>query len=141
AEQPMPAAVAETEPNDEPATAGTLSLPGEVTGVLQSHAEATEDADFYRFTANAGDVWIFETNASRAGSRADTKIDVVSADGTPVERMLLRATRNSAVNFRGFSPVNPGLRVDYWEEMELNEFMYLSGEVCRIFRMPQGPDS
>src|SRR5438105_2971306 len=25
--------------------------------------------------------------------------------------------------------------------MELNQFMYLQGEVCRIFRMPQGPDS
>jgi hypothetical protein len=25
--------------------------------------------------------------------------------------------------------------------MELNQFMYLQGEVCKIFRMPQGPDS
>lgn len=140
-EQPMPAAVAEAEPNDEPATAGTLSLPGEVTGVLKANEGTTEDSDCYRFVAKAGDVWVFETNAARAGSPADTKFDVLSADGRPVERMLLRATRNSAVNFRGFSPVNPGLRVDYWEEMELNEFMYLSGEVCRIFRMPQGPDS
>jgi hypothetical protein len=28
-----------------------------------------------------------------------------------------------------------------WQEMELGQFMYLQGEVCRIFRMPQGPDS
>jgi len=139
--QPMPTAVAEAEPNDEPGTAGTLSLPGEVTGVLQTSSGTVEDVDCYRFTANAGDAWIFETNAARAGSPADTKIDVLGPDGTPIVRSLLRATRNSAVNFRGFSPVNPGLRVDYWEEMELNEYMYLSGEVCRIFRMPQGPDS
>src|SRR5262249_12021550 len=25
--------------------------------------------------------------------------------------------------------------------MELNQLMYLQGEVCKIFRMPQGPDS
>jgi hypothetical protein len=25
--------------------------------------------------------------------------------------------------------------------MELNQYLYLQGEVCRIFRMPQGPDS
>jgi hypothetical protein len=25
--------------------------------------------------------------------------------------------------------------------MELNEFLYMQGEVCKIFRMPQGPDS
>ncbi len=28
-----------------------------------------------------------------------------------------------------------------WEEMELNEYLYLNGEVVKLFRMPQGPDS
>ncbi|MBA3314699.1 MAG: hypothetical protein M3552_11130 [Planctomycetota bacterium] len=140
-ETPMPEAIAEVEPNDAPANAVTFTLPGVATGVLQPAESHTEDADYYRFAAKAGEAWIFETNAARSGSPADTKIDVLHADGAPVERVLLRATRDSAINFRGFSSVNPGLRVDFWEEMELNEYMYLSGEVCRIFRMPQGPDS
>jgi hypothetical protein len=28
-----------------------------------------------------------------------------------------------------------------WEEMELNQFLYIGGEVLKTFRMPQGPDS
>lgn len=133
--------IAEDEPNNEPGTANPLPLPGTVNGVLHTDSDSSSDADCFRFSARAGETWIFETNASRAGSPADTKIDILNLDGTPVERIQLRAVRDSAVNFRGFSAVNPGLRVDYWEEMELNELMYLSGEVCRIFRMPQGPDS
>ena len=33
------------------------------------------------------------------------------------------------------------MRVENWQEMELNQLMYMQGEVCKIFRMPQGPDS
>lgn len=131
---------AEVEPNDAFATATPLTLPGMMSGVLAAGTDES-DADCYRFTAAAGESWIFETAAARSESPADTKIDVLHPDGTPVERLRLRAVRDSAINFRGFSSVNPGLRVDYWEEMELNEYMYLSGEVCRIYRMPQGPDS
>src|SRR5690606_36141169 len=36
---------------------------------------------------------------------------------------------------------NADVRVKNWEEMELNEYLYIQGEVCKIFRMPQGPDS
>jgi hypothetical protein len=31
--------------------------------------------------------------------------------------------------------------VKNWEEMHLNQYLYVGGEVCRLFRMPQGPDS
>jgi hypothetical protein len=31
--------------------------------------------------------------------------------------------------------------VENWEEMELNQLLYLQGEVVKLFRAPQGPDS
>jgi len=33
------------------------------------------------------------------------------------------------------------VRVFNWQEMGLNQWMYMQGEICKIFRMPQGPDS
>jgi len=33
------------------------------------------------------------------------------------------------------------VRLDNWEEMELTEYLYFNGDVMRLFRMPQGPDS
>ena len=129
--------ILEAEPNDDAHTATPLPLPGQATGVLQSAG----DADCYRIAAVAGQTWILETNAAQSGSPADTILDVLHADGTPVERMRLRAVRDSAINFRGMNADNLGVRLDNWQEMELRDYVYFSGEVARIFRMPQGPDS
>ena len=71
----------------------------------------------------------------------DTKIEVLHADGTPVERLLLQAVRNTAINFRSIDSNGNGARLDNYEEMELNEYVYFNGEVVKLFRMPQGPDS
>ncbi len=49
--------------------------------------------------------------------------------------------RDSHITFIAIDSNNDNLRVEHWQEMELNQFMYVQGEVCKIFRMPQGPDS
>src|SRR5205814_3901131 len=77
----------------------------------------------------------------RRGSPIDTKIEILYPDGKPVEQILFQAVRDSHVTFKPIDSVTDDLRVENWREMELNEFMYLQGEVCKIYRMPQGPDS
>lgn len=99
------------------------------------------DADYYRFDAKRGQRWVIETMASRRGSPADTKIEVLHPDGRPVERVWLQAVRDSSVTFRGVDSSNPDCRLVNWEEMELNQFVYLGGEVVRLFRAPRGPDA
>jgi sugar lactone lactonase YvrE len=129
--------VIEQEPNDAPAQATPMSAPGAANGVIGN----PRDEDFFRFEVRAGEVWILETDAARHGSPVDTKIEVFKPDGKPVPRLRLQAVRNTAINFRGVDSNNSGLRLDNYEEMELNEFLYLNGEVMRLYRMPQGPDS
>jgi len=84
---------------------------------------------------------VIETDAARRGSPLDTKIEVLHADGRPVQRLLLQAVRDSHLTFRAIDSNTDDARVENWQEMELNQFLYLQGEVCKIFRMPQGPDS
>lgn len=149
----------EVEPNDTPATATSIQVPGAVNGRLRagglqpsSGASSTAerrfqtagtgtDADLFRFEAKQGQRWVIETMAARRGSPADTKIEVLQADGRPVERVWLQAVRDSSVTFRGIDSVNPDCRLVNWEEMELNQFVYLGGEVLRLFRAPRGPDA
>jgi WD40 repeat protein len=132
---------AETEPNDSPTHPMDLTLPARVDGVLALGKDAQSDVDFYRFRAKAGQTWLLETEAARKKSPADTRIDVLHADGSPVLRCLLRAVRDSSITFRPIDSQQGGLRVENWEEMDLNQFLYMSGEVCRLFRAPRGPDS
>ncbi|MCA9069821.1 MAG: WD40 repeat domain-containing protein, partial [Planctomycetaceae bacterium] len=131
----------ETEPNNSPKQATVMTAPGSAAGVLSPEPGQSQDADFYRFSAKKGETWIIETNAARSKSPADTAIDVLHPDGTPVERLLLRAVRDSYITFRPIDSTQDQVRVKNWEEMQLNQFLYMGGEVTKLFRMPQGPDS
>jgi hypothetical protein len=132
----------EAEPNDEPRRARTLPVPGSVNGRIWPTSRRQEtDVDLFRFEARAGQQFVIETMAARRGSLVDTKVEVLHEDGRPVERLLLQAVRDSAVTFRAIDSVTVDVRVDNWEEMDLNQFLYLQGEVCKITRMPRGPDS
>jgi hypothetical protein len=133
--------IVESEPNDSPAQANPIPVPCTVCGRISPMGQAGSDVDLYRFAAKAGQKLILETDAARRGSPVDTRIEVLYATGTPVERLQLRAVRDSAINFRGIDSSSAEARIDNWQEMELNQYLYLQGEVCRLFRAPQGPDS
>jgi hypothetical protein len=132
----------EAEPNDTPSQAMAIPFPSCVGGRIWPAANSrTADADLFRFEAKGGQTWAIETEAARRNSPVDTRIEILHADGRPVERLLLQAVRDSHITFRAINSDAEDVRVVNWEEMELGQFMYMQGEVCRIFRMPQGPDS
>lgn len=144
--------VAEVEPNDEPGQATALQSPGIATGIISAAGRtvatgdgtqsvpATLDSDLFRFDAKAGEQWILETKAAKSGSPLDSKIEVLAADGQPVPRLLLRAVRDSVIEFRGMNSDQRGVRLANWEEMLLNEYVYLSGEVIKHYQARRGPD-
>ncbi|WP_395738973.1 c-type cytochrome domain-containing protein [Prosthecobacter sp.] len=126
----------EVEGNDDFAKAQNIPAPATMNACLaQAH-----DIDCFAFDAKKGQTWIIETLADMAGSPADTKLEVLHADGKPVQRMLLQAVRDSYNNFRSVDANNPDIRLQNWEEMELNEYAYFNGDVMKIIRMPRGPD-
>jgi len=133
--------IIEREPNDTTSNATPISVGSAIDGRIEPKPGQTADVDIYQFEAGSNQTIVIETDAARRGSPLDTKIEVVHADGKPVERVLLQAVRDSHITFRGIDSITDDLRVENWQEMELNELMYLQGEVCKIFRMPQGPDS
>jgi WD40 repeat protein len=131
------ATVLEQEPNDKPAQAVRMSAPGAADGRIN----APGDVDLYRFTAKAGQQWIIETLAAQRSSPTDTKIEVLDAAGKPVPRLKLMAVRDAAITFRPVTADNPGARFEHWEEMDLRQYVYMNGEVVRLFLAPRGPDS
>jgi WD40 repeat protein len=140
AEQPNMTAVVEAEPNSETAQAQSVAIPSIVSGRLQTD-DHRSDSDHYRFAAKAGDVLILETNAARKGSAADTKLEVLDVQGQPVLRGHLQAVRDSWITFRAIDSDFLTVRVEYWEEMDLNQFLYMNGEIGKFYLAPRGPDS
>jgi WD40 repeat protein len=134
--------VVENEPNDEPPQAGAIAAPGRASGVIRvAQPNQPYDEDLFRFEAKTGEQWIVETNAARSGSPLDSKIEVLDAAGNPVPRLLLRAVRDTVIEFRGMNSDQRGVRLANWEEMLLNEYVYLSGEVIKHYQQRRGPDA
>ena len=130
--------VTEAEPNDRPGTAQSVALPFEVKGVIGRAG----DRDVFRFRARAGEELTLAVNAARSGSKLDSRVEVLSADGRPVEQVVLQAVRDSWFTFRGKdSETADDFRLQNWAEMELNEYLYANGEVVRLWLYPRGPDS
>lgn len=131
---------AEVEPNNTPETAQAISIPSVATGVIHA-ADGSDDADLYRFAAKKNQQWVIETNAQRSKSPLDTKIEVLHPNGDPVLRVKLQAVRDSFITFRAIDSGGRGVRLANSDEMQLNQFLYMRGEVCKLYRMPRGPDS
>lgn len=127
----------ESEPNDHPSGANPVEVPGSINGRI----DRPGDADLFRFHAKKGRRYVVETLASRRGSPVDTRIEVLNPDGSPVPRVRLRAVRDSAITFRAFGANATGARLVNWQEMDLNQLLYMQGEVVKLFLAPRGPDS
>jgi dipeptidyl aminopeptidase/acylaminoacyl peptidase len=131
----------EHEPNNTPRQAQEMPAPGTIEGVIRSE-KGGSDQDCFRFKARAGEEWVIEVNAARSKSQLDSFVEVLTSDGQPIEQTLLQAVRDSYFTFRGKNGTQvDDFRIFNWEEMSVNQLLYSSGEVIKLWRMPRGPDS
>ncbi|MCA9016161.1 MAG: hypothetical protein KDA77_12585, partial [Planctomycetaceae bacterium] len=142
-EIPQAIQIKESEPNNQPAQATVLKAPSVIaSGVIEANESNKTDVDLYRFESKAGAEWLIETNAARKKSKLDSKIEVLDAQGNQIPRVLLEAVRDSYFTFRGKdSDILNDFRIQNWQEMELNEYLYANGEVVKLWLYPRGPDS
>ena len=139
----------ETEPNNTPAQAQILPIPSSVNGRLFSsrdiaptaNANTAPDADLFAFDAKRGQQLVLETLAARAGSLADTKLEILFPNGDPVPRLRFQAVRDSWINFRRQDANAVGVRIANWEEMDLSQYVWFNGDIQRVVQMPRGPDA
>jgi WD40 repeat protein len=127
----------EIKPNGMPAMAMHIPAAASVNGRIASPGQAS----LFRFDAKAGVNYVVETMAAQRGSPVDTRIQILYPDGRPVPRLLLRAVRDCDITFRGIDANEGGARFPNYQELDLNQFVYMNGEVVRLFRYPEGPDS
>lgn len=106
---------------------GILALPGEEQTI--------------RFPAKKGVRLVLETEARRLGSPVDSLIEILDTAGKPVPRATLRCTSKSAVTFRDHDDANPNIRLDVWNELAVDDYLYVGTELIRIKTLPSHPDA
>ena len=134
------AEIAETEPNDTAATATAVPVPAAIKGTIGGPG----DPDCVRFAARAGEPLVVEVIAATATPKSlvDSRVELLHPDGQPVEQVVLQAVRDSWFTFRGKDSKRvTDYRLQNWEEMELDQYLYANGEVVKLWLYPRGPDS
>jgi mono/diheme cytochrome c family protein len=116
---------------------GVIPVPGTANGFLREPGER----DVWRFHAKKGQRLLIETNAARIGSGLDSTLDILDLKGEPVPRAVLRCQAKTHVTFRDHNDVQPNIRIEAWDELGVNDYLYVSGDLMRIRALPGHPDA
>ncbi|QJW99666.1 WD40 repeat domain-containing protein [Frigoriglobus tundricola] len=120
----------------DPATGGDIRVPGSADGILTKPNEAQTA----HFAAKRGERLIVEVLARRAGSPVDSVIEILDPAGKPVPVATLRCTAKTHVTFRDHDSGSPGIRLDAWNELGIDDYLFVNGDLMRILELPKGPD-
>ncbi len=113
-----------------------VDVPGTGNGIIAKAGETQA----WRFSAKKGQTLIVEVNARRLGSPLDSYIEILDADGKPVPRATLRSQAKTYVTFRDHDAAGPGIRLEAWNELGINDYLFVDRELLRIRQLPKGPD-
>jgi hypothetical protein len=83
---------------------------------------------------------ILEVNARRIGSPLDSYIEILDAKGQAVPRATLRCLAKTYTTFRDHDGAGPGIRIETWGELAINDHILVGNELIRIWDLPRGPD-
>ncbi len=117
-----------------------------------------QEVDRYQWSANAGEVWAIDVDpiganatvapnhptlpATGDASDLDPLITILDHNDQPVVQTRLQAIRESYFTFRGKDSMqSDDFRLFGQQDMRLDQFLYASGEVTRLWMHPRGPDS
>src|SRR6185312_5762930 len=84
---------------------------------------------------------VVEVNATRIGSDLDSVIEILDSKNQPVPRAVLRCQAKTNVTFRDHDSVGRGIRIDVWDELAQNDYLYVGSELLRIQDLPANPDA
>jgi hypothetical protein len=113
------------------------SVPGTADGILSQPGES----HIVRFAAKKGTHLVIETHANRLGSPIDPAIEVLDSAGRPIPRAILRCTAMTYLTFRDHDDAKPGLRLEAWNELAVNDYVFAGTELMRIKELPGHPDA
>jgi Tol biopolymer transport system component len=113
-----------------------IPVPGTANGRIRRHG----GIETWRFRAQKGQRLIVEVNAHRLGSPLDSFLEIQDRDGRPLPRALLRCQAKTHVTFRDHDSTGAGIRIEDWEDLAVNDYVLVGGELLRIRALPRTPD-
>jgi hypothetical protein len=122
------------------AAAQGVSLPVTINGKVPEPRANVPSAHHYRFRAKKGQRVMIEVTARRLGSELDSLVEVLDAQGSPIERATVRAIWETFLVLRDHDSAQQGLRIQAWNVLNVGDYILAGNEVLRVAEVPDGPD-
>jgi hypothetical protein len=119
------------------AQGGMIPIPITVNGRIAARGAENR----YRFAARKGEQLILEVNARRLGSELDSYLEVLDAQGNPIERGVVRPVWETNITLRDHDSVGRGIRIAAWSGMKAGDYVMAGSEVLKVEALPLSPDN
>jgi hypothetical protein len=116
-----------------------VPVPCTINGRID-HPGARPDVDEFRFHSRHGHALMLEVAARRLGSPLDSLLEVLDSKGLPVERATIRPVAETALVLSNRESTSGSFRIQSWNDLAVNDFVYAGRELLQISRLPGGPD-
>lgn len=113
-------------------------LPLPVT--LNGRLDKAKPVHRFPFQAKKGQTLVFEVMARRLGSDLDSTLEILTADGKPIEVAAVRPVVETFTTLRDHDSASPGVRITHWNNINAGDYMLLGREIVRVAELPRGPD-
>jgi hypothetical protein len=116
-------------------TAQPVTVPTTANGRIESGKQ-----HFFRFKAQKGRDYVIDVEARRLGSELDSFLEILDANGNPIERAVVRPVLETFTTLRDHDSIGRGIRIQSDTGLAVGDFVMIGGEIIRIEAMPRGPD-
>jgi hypothetical protein len=113
-----------------------VRVPGTADGILSK----SNDVQTVKFAAVKGEKLAIEVHAARYGSPLDSTIEIQDLSGKPIPQATLRGVAQTFLTLRDTDSANPGIRLEAWNELDWNDYLYGGSELMRIKALPKNLD-
>jgi WD40 repeat protein len=117
----------------------SIHIPSTAEGLVWS--ERDESARLKpTFFVRKGQRLVLEVEASRFGTPLDSVMEILDKQGKPVPRAVLRSVGLTYTIFRDHDANGSGVRIENWNNLAINDYVYVGNELLRIRELPKNPD-
>jgi hypothetical protein len=135
--------VAEQEPNNTIAQAQAVSVPFTINGHIDGgvSAQGQPDEDYFKFQARKGEQLSIDVAAARLGSRLDSMIEVLDAEGKAIPRATIRCMNQTTTTLSDRDSMTTGIRLVSTAELRAGDYLMVGDELNQIDFIPDQPDA
>lgn len=133
----------EKEPNNSVAQAQSISIPVTINGHIArgTSDEAKPDEDYFKFHAKKGEQLSIDVAASRLGSKLDSEIEVLNAQGNVIPRATIRCLNQTTTTLSDRDSMTTGIRLTSTSDLHENDYLMVGDELNQIDFIPDQPDA